>query len=101
MNAPIPTLSQRIASYRLPRITTPRMSRQKRLQALPWAVWLGANTAPRLAEEWQMPPASASYWLKQGVAEGILRARKPSAGRIPTIYRVVRLEVGMRDRSKA
>jgi len=66
---------------------------------LTWAVWLGANTAKRLAAEWEIPRHTATKWLHIANRGGLLRVRMPARGKLPTVYRVARLEVGMTDRS--
>lgn len=97
MAAPIPaqSLTQRIEVRRVELSTAWQKHRQKRLQSILWAVWLGANTAPRLASEWGVDLTTAARWLKEARRKRMLCARR---GR-PIIYRVARLEVGMNDRS--
>ncbi len=38
-----------------------------------WAVYLGANTAPRLAAEWGIPRTHAVHVLQHAVAVGMIR----------------------------
>ncbi len=42
-------------------------------QATSWAVYLGANTIGRLADEWRIPYAQAESLLEIAVGEGSVR----------------------------
>lgn len=64
--------------------------------ALPWAVWMGANTTRRLAAEWGITVSAARWWLRKGVRNEILCVASRRRGcRGWTLYRVARLEIGM------
>jgi len=84
------------SAHRVERSPANVMRRNECMAALPWAVWLGANTTRRLAEEWQVSRPTSAKWLQEGQQLGVLRSRK--IGRT-LVYRVARLEVGMVDRS--
>ena len=84
------------SAHRVERSPAGGTRRAERMAALPWAVWLGARTSRRLAEEWQVTQETAAKWLQESRRLGVLRSRK--VGRT-LVYRVARMEVGMVDRS--
>jgi len=67
-------------------------------RSITWCVWLGANTAKRLAAEWRVNYATASRWLRRAAREGLLRATRRTRN-CPYVYRIARMEAGMVDRS--
>lgn len=92
------TLADTIQSKRL---TAPVgavwQSRRDRMKAITWAVWLGANTAGRLAREWGVDLSTAHDYLASGRKCGALRLRGWDGRAL--VYRVARYEPGMTDRS--
>ncbi len=55
-------------------MTTQWQSHINSRAAIPWAIYLGANTAKRLAAEWSIPERRAGAYLAEARASGMLRA---------------------------
>ena len=62
--------------------------------AIIWAVWMGCNTARRLAAEWGITVESATQRLLGARRSGYLRKHSRTRGGCIR-YKVARLEVGM------
>jgi len=75
------------AAHRVERLPAWVTRRNESMAALPWAVWLGANTTRRLAEEWGVSRPTATKWLQEGRRAGVLRSRKVGHA---VVYRVAR-----------
>ena len=58
-----------------------------------YAVWLGANTARRLAREWRISLSRARARLRYAEKKGIVVGKRRSCGAIK--YRVARVGEGM------
>lgn len=65
------------------------MTNNERLKAVPWAVYLGANTASRLAEEWGTSIQVARYWLAKARRHRLVSVLGNRAGK-PAKFRPTR-----------